>query len=241
MTARLVAPVIPAAIPGRGQWGKPGAGRPMPLANPPGRQDVLYGFGLIVASGRVADLATIAGLGWRGGDRLTLTTDAGVMIARRDPGGMVTMPARPCIVIPAALRRRCGLRGGDHMLLAASPGEDLWSPTRSRWWIRRWTWIRSSAWSCWGRKGRRCDGSLSPPTSMGRLVEHGRERHAPLGGQLLRYVSNRPITSRRYDHLWTRIGRHLPWVATQGISTRWIRHTILTWVERNFGYAVARA
>ena len=30
-------------------------------------------------------------------------------------------------------------------------------------------------------------------------------------------------------------------MATQGISTHWIRHTILTWVERNFGYAVARA
>ena len=41
--------------------------------------------------------------------------------------------------------------------------------------------------------------------------------------------------------MWVRIGRHLPWVATQGISTHWIRHTILTWVERNFGYAVARA
>ena len=30
-------------------------------------------------------------------------------------------------------------------------------------------------------------------------------------------------------------------MATQGISTHWIRHTILTWVERNFGYAVAHA
>jgi hypothetical protein len=29
--------------------------------------------------------------------------------------------------------------------------------------------------------------------------------------------------------------------ATQQISTHWIRHTTLTWVERNFGYAVARA
>ena len=38
-----------------------------------------------------------------------------------------------------------------------------------------------------------------------------------------------------------RIGRHLPWVATQQISTHWLRHTTLTWVERNFGYAVARA
>jgi hypothetical protein len=25
------------------------------------------------------------------------------------------------------------------------------------------------------------------------------------------------------------------------MSTHWIRHTTLTWVERNFGYAVARA
>ena len=79
------------------------------------------------------------------------------------------------------------------------------------------------------------------PTLMGRLVEHGRERHAPPDGQLLRYRSGQPITSRRYDHLWTRLGRHLPWVRTQQISMHWIRHTTLTWVERNFGYAVARA
>jgi integrase/recombinase XerC len=76
---------------------------------------------------------------------------------------------------------------------------------------------------------------------MARLVEHGRERNAPADGQLLRYADGRPITSRRYDHLWVRIGRYLPRVATQGISSHWIRHTTLTWVERNFGYAVARA
>jgi integrase len=79
------------------------------------------------------------------------------------------------------------------------------------------------------------------PTLMGRLIEHGRERQAPPDGQLLRYASGRPITYRRYDHLWTRIGRHLTWVRTQQISMHWIRHTTLTWVERNFGYAVARA
>lgn len=38
--------------------------------------------------------------------------------------GMVTMPARPYIVIPAALRRRCVLRPGDRALLAVIPGED---------------------------------------------------------------------------------------------------------------------
>jgi bifunctional DNA-binding transcriptional regulator/antitoxin component of YhaV-PrlF toxin-antitoxin module len=62
---------------------------------------------------------TIAALGWRGGDRLTVTAEAGAMIVRRDRGGVVTVPARPYVVIPAALRRRCGLMAGDHVLLAA--------------------------------------------------------------------------------------------------------------------------
>jgi site-specific recombinase XerD len=79
------------------------------------------------------------------------------------------------------------------------------------------------------------------PTLMGRLIDHSRERHAPPGGRLLRYASGQPITYRRYDHLWDRLGRHLPWVRTQQVSTHWIRHTTLTWVERNFGYAVACA
>jgi integrase len=79
------------------------------------------------------------------------------------------------------------------------------------------------------------------PTLMACLVQHGQDRHAPTDGQLLRYADGHPITYRRYDHLWTRIGRHLPWARTQQISMHWIRHTTLTWVERNFGYAVARA
>jgi integrase/recombinase XerC len=79
------------------------------------------------------------------------------------------------------------------------------------------------------------------PTLMAYLHRHGEQRGAPADAQLLRYTDGRPITSRRYDHLWVRIGRHLPWVATQQISTHWLRHTTLTWVERNFGYAVARA
>jgi site-specific recombinase XerD len=79
------------------------------------------------------------------------------------------------------------------------------------------------------------------PTLMAHLQLHATERHAPHAGQLFRYADGRSITTRRYDHLWTRLGKHLPWVATQQISTHWLRHTTLTWVERNFGYAVARA
>jgi hypothetical protein len=57
----------------------------------------------------------------------------------------------------------------------------------------------------------------------------------------LRYRDGRPLTSRRYDHLWRRVGEHLPWVAAQGVSIHWLRHTTLTWVERHFGYGTARA
>ncbi len=79
------------------------------------------------------------------------------------------------------------------------------------------------------------------PTLMAALVQHAGERHAPPDKRLLRYQDGRQITDRRYDHLWVRVGRELPWIRTQGISTHWIRHTTLTWVERNFGLAVAHA
>ena len=80
------------------------------------------------------------------------------------------------------------------------------------------------------------------PALMSHLLAHGKSRGGLAPGRpLLRYTNGRPISSRRYDYLWQRLGRHLPWVATQQISTHWIRHTTLTWVERNFGYATAQA
>jgi integrase/recombinase XerC len=80
------------------------------------------------------------------------------------------------------------------------------------------------------------------PTLMRHLLIHRQERgHRNPTDQLLSYRNGNPLTTRRYDHLWLRLGKHLPWVATQQISTHWLRHTTLTWVERNFGYATARA
>ena len=79
------------------------------------------------------------------------------------------------------------------------------------------------------------------PTLMRYLQRHAEERGATETGQLLRYRNGQPITRRRYDYLWARIGEHLPWVYVQQISMHWLRHTTLTWVERNFGYAIARA
>ncbi|WP_306209259.1 tyrosine-type recombinase/integrase [Actinoplanes sp. RD1] len=75
-----------------------------------------------------------------------------------------------------------------------------------------------------------------------RLKDHASARGALLPAeQLLRYRDGRALTPRRYDHLWKRIGDRLPWVAAQSVSTHWLRHTTLTWVERNFGYGIARA
>jgi bifunctional DNA-binding transcriptional regulator/antitoxin component of YhaV-PrlF toxin-antitoxin module len=129
MTAPPIAPVIPpsARLGARGH-NRSRTGHRLPVAAvpavPAAPADVVYGFGRIDASGRVADRAITSALGWRPGDRLALAADAGVVIARRDPGGMVTMPSRPYIVIPAALRRRCGLRAGDQVLLAVFPDQD---------------------------------------------------------------------------------------------------------------------
>jgi integrase len=80
------------------------------------------------------------------------------------------------------------------------------------------------------------------PTLMRHLITHAESRGGLESGQrLLRYATGRQITARRYDYLWQRLGEELPWVATQQVSTHWIRHTVLTWVERNFGFAVAQA
>ena len=128
MTAEPIAPVIPS--PGRVAGTPrvtPAAVRPLPMAGPAAALSVpagvVYGTGRIDASGRVTDHAISCALGWREGDRLTLTASPGVVTARRDPGGMATVPARACITIPAVLRRRCGLRAGDGVLLAAVPGQ----------------------------------------------------------------------------------------------------------------------
>jgi hypothetical protein len=129
MTAPLIAPLIPPrARPGPPERGKTAAAGRLPVTAAPEvpavPDDVVYGFGRMDESGRVAERTMISVLGWQRGDRLTVTAAAGVVFARRDPSGMVTMPAKPYLVIPAAPRRRCGLRPGDRVLLAVFPDRD---------------------------------------------------------------------------------------------------------------------
>ena len=129
MTAQPLTPVIPSSgVPASRQRARSAAARRLPLACPvpvpSAPEDVVYGIARIDSSGRICERAIITALGWAGGDRLTFTADGGVVTARRDPPGMVTLPASGYITIPAALRRRCGLAAGDQVLLAALPAQD---------------------------------------------------------------------------------------------------------------------
>ncbi len=71
-------------------------------------------------SGKISD--EVEDISWRTqscGHAICLVHEA----KRRTPAG--DRHRRPAAAqIPAALRRRCGLRAGDHVLLAASPGQD---------------------------------------------------------------------------------------------------------------------
>jgi len=129
VTGQPIAAVIPSrARPVARAGSKAGPVRRLPLAAalevPSLPNEVVYGFGRMDVSGRVGERAVIGTLGWKLGDRLTLTGAEGVVVVRRDPAGLVVMPVKPYVVIPAVLRRRCGLRTGDRVLLAVFPGED---------------------------------------------------------------------------------------------------------------------
>jgi len=79
------------------------------------------------------------------------------------------------------------------------------------------------------------------PTLMTSLLHHIEDRGGDAVDWLFRYRGGRKVTRRRYDYIWTLLGQHLPWVATLQVTTHWLRYTTLTWVERNYSYALARA
>lgn len=80
------------------------------------------------------------------------------------------------------------------------------------------------------------------PSLTNHLLHHIKSR----GGtdtttKLLRYRNGRPMGRRRFDYLSERLRDYLPWANTIQFSIHWLRHTTLTWVEREYSYAVARA
>ncbi|WP_424184757.1 hypothetical protein ACOBQX_23070 [Actinokineospora sp. G85] len=82
------------------------------------------------------------------------------------------------------------------------------------------------------------DGVISRRTSpdVGRPTGGRRRLHGGGAAQRGQRGGQRPISYRRYDYLWARMAKHVPAVAIEHISTHWLRHTTMTWVERRYGF-----
>lgn len=98
--------------------------RPLPLI---GLQQLsrdttmLYGVGPVDASGRVANRGIVRALCWQPGDTLEVIPALGGIVIFNSPDGLLSVPVKPCIVIPASARRIHDIKVGDHVLLAAAP------------------------------------------------------------------------------------------------------------------------
>lgn len=66
-------------------------------------------------------------------------------------------------------------------------------------------------------------------------ADHPVFRYRPRGGSSV----GAPLTRRRFNTLFERIQRELPWAALEGVSLHWLRHTAGAAMERVGGVAVA--
>jgi bifunctional DNA-binding transcriptional regulator/antitoxin component of YhaV-PrlF toxin-antitoxin module len=82
---------------------------------------MLYGVGRVDASGRVSNRDIVRALGWQPGDKLEVIPTLGGIVILSSPEGLLSMPFKPYIVIPAGARRLHNIEAGDHVLLAAAP------------------------------------------------------------------------------------------------------------------------
>lgn len=71
------------------------------------------------------------------------------------------------------------------------------------------------------------------------LLEHAHDR--PASDSVFHYRDGRPLTDRRFDTLFRRVGNRLPWARSLGVSLHWIRYTTLTDIRMTSGERVAAA
>lgn len=102
----------------------PSADGPLPMPDLqvlPRDDSMLYDVGRIDAAGRIAAQQIVDAVHWRPGDTVEVIVASRAIVMRASPSGLVSVPRRPCVVIPVAARRRRGISPGDHVLLAAAP------------------------------------------------------------------------------------------------------------------------
>jgi hypothetical protein len=76
---------------------------------------MLYGVGRVDASGRVSNREIVRALGWQPGDKLEVIPALGGIVILSSPDGLLSVPLKPYIVIPAAARLLHNIEAGDHV------------------------------------------------------------------------------------------------------------------------------
>ncbi|GIM93194.1 hypothetical protein [Paractinoplanes toevensis] len=75
--------------------------------------------------GRLASRHPLRVLGWCAGQALTILTDNGSPLIRAAPNGKEAITAEGFLLLPAAVRRRCGINHGEPLLVASYPDRNL--------------------------------------------------------------------------------------------------------------------
>jgi hypothetical protein len=124
----IVAPVIPGAAPDGllDRLASPLAALPLPALLPDRtRSGLEYAIARISPSGRVCVWPLLDRLGWRDDVRLAVTVVETSLLMRADPGGVFVLGKRRMVVLPIALRRRCGISAGDDAFMVADPARGV--------------------------------------------------------------------------------------------------------------------
>ena len=121
MTALVVSPVVPPPLSARRADGDV-VRRPLPVAALPSPlevQPVVCGTSTVDCNGRISEAVVIPALGWHVGTRFDIRVTGGMVVvtACADAVFCVSRPGQ--IRLSAAVRRWCGLTGGDRVLLTA--------------------------------------------------------------------------------------------------------------------------
>jgi hypothetical protein len=122
---RPIAPLILSS--GGGEPRRPLARPPLPLASlPEGRgRSWQYTVSTLDNRGRIADASVVRALDWAPGTRLHVREQGRLVVASLDEQGVFQISRTGHLLIPVAVRRWCGLRPGDRVLLAGDPDRHM--------------------------------------------------------------------------------------------------------------------
>lgn len=87
------------------------------------RQDssLEYAIASIDGSGRIADIGIVNSMGWKVGDGLELALQNGGVLIQRSTNSTTALAEKRRLAVPVGIRRSCGIRTGDRVLLVAAP------------------------------------------------------------------------------------------------------------------------